>query len=131
MIKEIKKHNKEQFVHIDSIHDKIAEAKEYVKGDNKRELDKLSKELQAHKQAIDNFEKHSGIKIKTWNDNKKIGDVVRFIESGGCDSVEKQLRGLQTTAELVLNKITHVLNNMPAQVTEIQGPLFHEVKIFK
>jgi hypothetical protein len=105
--------DKNKFVHIDSIEDRIKEAKERGKEENKRALEHTQKELKEYREMVSDFESKSGVRINRWNDNKKIGEAVRFIESGGTDSVIEQLKKLETTAEIVLKRIKGALESLP------------------
>lgn len=56
------------------------------------------------------FKKGSGIDLHSrWDDHKKIGEAVKFIQSGGIDAIRKQLFGLEETAKIVLNRISEGL----------------------
>jgi hypothetical protein len=59
------------------------------------------------------FESKSGVKLNRWNDNRRIGEAVSFIQSGGVDSVVEQLKKLETTAENVHKRIKQALEHLP------------------
>ena len=105
--------DKTNFVHIDSIEDRILQAKEYEKTQNERQTKILTDRLTELKSAVDEFEKASGIQIRSYErwgfDPTKMGEAVKFIRNGGSDKIAEDLKKLESTAENIKNSIAHGL----------------------
>lgn len=63
------------------------------------------------KENVKIFEEASGIRINSCgSSNRKMGDAVKFIENGGCERIETQLKQLKQQAEGIVNHIAQTLN---------------------
>lgn len=54
-------------------------------------------ELSVLRQAVEDFERASGVSIRGWR-GKKVGEAVNFIIQGGLDGMEQRLRSVARTA---------------------------------
>lgn len=103
--------NKDNFVHVDSIQDKIEKAKEEAVSNQTYQQKNNEKRLKELQEQVTEFETASGIKITDrWHSNKKIGEAVRFIEDGGVKEIEQQLLFLKTKAENICSNINKALD---------------------
>lgn len=110
--------DKSRFVHVDSIQDKIDQAKESARNERKMSLDRAEKEIMDLKKKILDFEKASGIKMM-WGDQKKAGEAVNFILSGGAKNQMNELRQLQRTAEVINRSITGYIESIESLSQDI------------
>ncbi len=105
--------DKTSFVHINSIEDAIESAKDNEKRNSSSTITQLTKELKEITDNVRDFQNASGISLThfyRWQtDAKKIGQRVKFIEEGGCEAIQKQLLGLEETAQIVLQNISRGL----------------------
>jgi hypothetical protein len=103
--------DKTNFIHRDSIQERIDAAKEEGKNirgsENRFKID----EYDNLKKSVIEFETASGVSIKgRWDQTPvKIGAAVNFITNGGVDSIKKDLSRLQITAENILKEITKAM----------------------
>jgi len=108
--------DKTNFVHKDSIQDKINEANERGKVEGNRILEQTLKDLREIRTAVSDFERESGIDLKNymrWSTNPiKMGQAVKFLENGGAETIKKQLLELERTAKIVHDKITDGLKTL-------------------
>lgn len=106
--------DKTNYVHLNSIQDKIKAAKESGAEDRRRSVERLEKELAEIKKTVQEFYKASGIDLNgfyRWQTNPaKMGQAVKFIEQGGVEHVKKDLLMLKSRAQEVLNSITNNLH---------------------
>jgi hypothetical protein len=97
------------FVHVDAIQDKIKEARESEKENNKYKLERAEKERDDYAKVLSEFRKASGINLgfDRWDNEqpRKLGEAVKFIQNGGTESLKSELLRLEETAKKVLNKI--------------------------
>lgn len=101
------------WVRVDSIQDKIKEAIEQQRSYDKQQLERATKELQALRKEIYDFEAESGIRInQRWHDMKKLGASVKFVMDGGIDSQAKRLEMLEQTAAGILKDIQSQLSRI-------------------
>lgn len=120
--------DKTNFVHVDSIQDRIDAAVKEKKEWAVNENDGLKKENARLKKFISDFEKASGVKLHRWDDPVKIGEAVRLI-TGGDGNFEKQLKTLQATAKRISENIDLVLSQTVVPSAEVYngvpvGPIF-------
>ena len=105
--------DKTNFVHVDSIEDKILQEREYQKTQCERSTKILSDNLTELKSAVDEFEKASGVQIRSYErwgfDPTKMGEALKFIRNGGPEKITEDLKKLEYTAENIKNSITHGL----------------------
>lgn len=102
--------SKTNFVHLDSIQDRIEQAKEIAIRDQGYQRQNDSQRLKELQKDIYDFEQASGVKIlDRWADKKKVGEAVMFIENGGVENIQEQLIRLKTQAENICNKINSAL----------------------
>lgn len=108
--------DKTQYIHIDSIDDKIQEARNIVEVKHKNNIEHLEKEILELKSILVNFKQASGIDLTgyyRWQTNPiKIGHAVKFIENGGTDTIKRQLFELENTAKSVLENITNGIKHL-------------------
>lgn len=103
--------DKTSFVHIDSIQEKIEEAKEQANilrdRENKRKLDRADELIT----IVKDFEEGSGLKFGTWglHEPKKVGEAVKFIHNGGTEKIQKDLQRLRVTSESIFKAIDSAL----------------------
>ena len=106
--------NRDKYVHIDTIQDKIEQAKEqalrYKEIENKRRMDRANELID----IVSEFEKSSGIKFGSWGGYKpeKVGKAVKFINDGGVDGIKKDLERLLTASENIFKRISSVLTEL-------------------
>lgn len=110
--------DKTAWVHVESIQDKIAEAKERGQSDSKYQLERCKKELVELTKAVRDFELASGTDLSyRWGNSqaKDIGEAIKFLAGGGAGCVVKDLKHLEDTAkrihEAILKEVT-ALNNL-------------------
>lgn len=102
--------SKNNFVHVDSIADKIEQAKESAIKNRTYQQANMEKALTDLRKEVMEFEEASGIKIThRWQGNTKIGEAVKFIENGGVNDIEQSLLRLKTQAENICIKINSAL----------------------
>lgn len=104
--------DKTDFVHVTEIKDKLDAARESAKIHNQRDYESIKERFNETGRCIDEFQRHSGIDIrgsKYTSSTKKIGEIVRFLEYGGVDSIRDQLLGLEKTCNNVLGRISDTL----------------------
>lgn len=104
--------NKENFVHINSIEERITRAYDLAKTENKRSIERCESLMEEMRDRINIFESTSGIKIGPNRDPKKIGEAVKFISEGGAESIKKDLNRLKQSTEYILSHITKSLENL-------------------
>jgi hypothetical protein len=100
--------SKEQFVHISAIEDKIEEARRKGLDENQRLITHLQNQVKEHKELVKSIEESSGIDLNSWHINrepKKIGEIIKLIESGGADKLKQDLINLKESADKTLQKI--------------------------
>jgi hypothetical protein len=108
--------DKEKFVHVDSIEDRIEAAREQgmqqAHGNSKYDKEKLI-ELQKIQR---DFEEASGLRFGSWGhyDPKLLGAALKLIANGEAKKIEEQLLGMQKTAETVLSRISESLQTFSA-----------------
>lgn len=105
--------DKSNFVHVDSISERVEEAKATAKADleysEKRKLEKY-REME---KLIKDFEEHSGISFGgRWHDQdpKQVGEAIKFITDGGCEKLKKELEQLKTKSDYISKSINQALN---------------------
>lgn len=121
--------DKKNFVPIDSIEDKIAEAGERGKEHSKNRLEKLERDYAELKKEVFDFRQASGIDLRDyrWNTSPTtIGKAVKFIEGGGAESLRKDLLKLEETAKNIHQQICDGLEilkqQMPNESTSAGSP---------
>lgn len=104
--------DKTNFIHIESIEDRIKEAEEKARNsrdnDNRYRLER-AKELIV---IVDEFEKSSGLKFGSWDGHKpdQIGETVKFVLNGGTEQIKKDLERLKVTADFISSKINSAMD---------------------
>jgi hypothetical protein len=114
--------DKTNWVHADSIKDKISEAKEYARSENKRQIDRLEKELAEITNAVKEFKEASGIDLKYYprynTSPKKMGEALKLLENGGAEHMKKKLLDLEKTAKTVYDAISKAIESLHEAVPE-------------
>lgn len=106
--------DKTNFVHIDSISDKIEEAKLSVKGEREKYIERIEHKLKELTDSVNEFEQASGVDLRhyeRWRTSpKKIGEAVKLIQYGGVENLKEQLKGLEKAAKIITERISDGLN---------------------
>lgn len=103
--------DKEKFVHIDSIQDKITAAMEEGKTIGERAGGGYKNQLIELQKRQRDFEEASGLRFGSWGpfDPKKLGAAMKLIADGEAKNIEKELLGMRNVAETVLAKIKEAI----------------------
>lgn len=108
-----------------SIADQIEDAKKLgeqsAKTNETYELKRLREEVADYKKMISGFEEASGLKFDRWSNEKKIGEAVKFITSGGLPSILRNLKQIQGNFAGI--------NRMMNEGMQAISPLLEESKI--
>jgi hypothetical protein len=104
--------DKSSFVHIDSIKEKIDDARLSGKAENKSILEDLQRQLSKLREEVNEFEKASGIQIRdNWNfpgTPKEKGEAVKYILGGRSNKFRKEILQAFKEAE----KATRFINKL-------------------
>lgn len=103
--------NKQNFIHVDTIQDKIAEASKKAIDEVTLQNQRDYESLKGLREQVKQFEEASGINISSryWHNNKKIGEAVKFIEEGGTESISNNLNILKRQADEICSQINKAL----------------------
>ena len=103
--------DKSDYIHKDSIEDRIQEVRLREKDFYERTQQAYVKEIESFKKTISTFEEAAGVQFGSWGPYRPeiIGKTVKFISENGVDGVKNELTRLQTIAQEILNKITKTL----------------------
>lgn len=74
------------------------------------QVDRLGRELEGLRDAVADFERHSGVKLEAWG-GQRIGRAVRLVLDGQLDNHRKTLQHLQQQAEHVAVQLRDALAN--------------------
>lgn len=105
--------DKTNFVHIDSIADKISEAKGRGRDEAQWEIKNLKEKFEDLNKQLQKFEEVSGIKIERWGDNTKIGQAVKAIMDAGPEKIRRDLLNLEETSRKIHERIAKSLKSLP------------------
>ena len=98
--------DKTSFVHVDSIEDRIKEAKESAKQERALTIERHEKTIRNQEKIISDFQNASGMSLTAWNSNPvKMGQAVRFLTDGGTSKIMDDLLDLEKSANKVLSNI--------------------------
>jgi hypothetical protein len=109
--------DKSGYIRTSEIQDKIKDAKEQAKEESDRQANYKANKYDELKNILEEYKTASGIDLinRDWRSTvKDIGSTVRFIQSGGTESIRNQLLQLENTAKNVLERISKslsVINN--------------------
>lgn len=113
--------DKTDFVHVDDIVDRIESARESAKNSNTWELKHTTEENDRLRKILDDFRKETDIDLanSTWDRSfmKDVAKSMRFVRSGGIDTIKSELLGLEKTASKILSGITHELSEVKEKET--------------
>jgi hypothetical protein len=111
--------DKSGYVHRDSIKSEIEQAKKYAIDDSEMRVIRLTNELNEIKKNVGEFEKASGVYLDRlatdhfWGDPKKMGELFKLLhDTGGIESIKKQLLGMEDTAKTILEKVSNSLKSL-------------------
>jgi hypothetical protein len=114
---------KKDFVHIDSIEDRIEAAKQSQDIYLQNEIRRAEIKIQELEKVILEFETESGLKIRRRWDNADLGKSVKFVRDGGTIKMIKELQQLEVTAQNTLTKIKEALQYLPKEDQVTQNPI--------
>ena len=102
--------SKKNWVRYDEIEERINLARESGKDEKRHLVGQLEKELKELRDAVTAFQEASGINLQhymRWETSPaKMGEAVKLINAGGAEPIKKQLLELETTAKIVLERIS-------------------------
>lgn len=104
--------DKTGWVHVDEIEVRLQQAKEKGKNDAGWDLARVTKERDEMRRTLREFKEHSGIDLERryyGEGIKEIGGIVKLLQRNGIESVKNQLLGLESTAQLALERISETL----------------------
>lgn len=106
--------DKTNFIHIDSISERIEKARQSGIDSAKRTIEQATNDLARLQKKVLDFEEASGVSLDfRWGINQpKIGHAVKIILDGGSESLKKELFDLEKMAQRVLNKISEGLKSI-------------------
>lgn len=112
--------DKSDWVHKSDIHDRIEDAKKQGTSIADVANQRALNELKAIQEKVDEFEKASGIDLKTgkwsYGDQKRIGEVVKHLsERGSVEELKKEFEKMESNARILherIQKSIQVFNGM-------------------
>lgn len=115
--------DKSNFVHIDSIEDKIEQAKENGRHDAQWQIKTAQDKLKELNESIIEFEKASGITLdfRGWaHTPKQTGEAVKIVMTHGPDKIRQDLLNLQSIAKKINERLETALRSLPKVIDTAQ-----------
>lgn len=108
--------DKSKYVRVDSIHDKITEAKQAGKNESKSTIENLEKKLTELQTAVREFQSESGVDLIHYRRYEtsptKMGAALRIVQNGGAEPIKKELLQLQITARNIHELINKAIEDL-------------------
>lgn len=107
--------DKGKYVHIDTIEQRIEEARLRGLNEASSGRDYILQEAEKWKKIADEFKESTGLELGyRWGaiEPKKFGAAVKLIEAGEIEKIEKQLHDLKTKASLVMDRVNKAFNEL-------------------
>ncbi len=105
--------SKDNFVHVDSIKDRIEQVKQSALSMRDREIKRQEQELKDLKKLVKEFEEAAGVRFGTWGNYQpsEIGKAVKFINDYGVKNINSGLVRMKETLEVILQNIDNSIKS--------------------
>lgn len=107
------------FIRESEIKSEIDKVRERTKQLSEQTNERNNKLYQEIKTKLEDYKKETGIDLTQpdWiSTATNIGKAVKFVQNGGIENIKKQLLGLESTAKIVLDRITNGLADLDGEL---------------
>jgi hypothetical protein len=113
--------NKEKYVHVDTLKTRIEERALQLQTERNFNQEREASEYRTLKDAVDDFEKASGVSIRNWYATPaKIGEAVRIIVNGNLKGYIERMERVESHAKNIYDDISKNVSELTKTQKQLQ-----------